>query len=159
VITIRRLTLRQRAFLNKFLDICREKQEPVHYSLVAQRLGLNNSTAYDMLRLLEQKGMVHSHYATPKANSGPGRSSILFSPTVKAVESRPADPSRGYEKWEELKARLLESLQPDTADDYQDALDELLDKIAELRASLEQYAEFTTTLLVNLREARQELRE
>jgi predicted ArsR family transcriptional regulator len=159
VVKIRGLTLRQKAFLTKFLDICREKQEPVHYSLVAQRLGLNNSTAYDMLRLLEKRGMVHSHYATPKANSGPGRSSILFSPTVRAVESRPAYPSRGHEKWEELKARLLDSLKPDQADDYQDALDELLDKVAELKASLEQYAEFTTTLLLNLREAKQELSE
>jgi predicted ArsR family transcriptional regulator len=157
VIKIRGLTLRQRAFLNKFLDICREQQDPVHYSLVAQKLGLNNSTAYDMLRLLERKGMVHSHYATPKANAGPGRSTILFSPTVRAVESRPVDYGRGYERWEELKARLLASLKRGGADDYQDVVDELLAKIAELRASLEQYAEFTTTLLLNLREARQEM--
>jgi hypothetical protein len=38
-------------------------------------------------------------------------------------------------------------------------VDELLAKIAELRASLEQYAEFTTTLLLNLREARQGMSE
>lgn len=159
MIKIRGLTLRQKAFLNKFLDICREKQEPVHYSLVAQRLGLNNSTAYDMLRLLEQKGMVSSHYETPKANAGPGRSSILFSPTVRAVESRPMGDSHGHEKWEELKARLLASLERGTSEEYQDVLDELLASIAELRSALEQYAEFTTTLLLNLREARQELSE
>jgi predicted ArsR family transcriptional regulator len=159
VIKIRGLTHRQEAFLNKFLDVCREKQEPVHYSLIAKRLGLNNSTAYDMLRLLERKGMVNSHYATPKLNAGPGRSTILFSPTVRAMESHSTDYSRGHEKWEELKERLLASLERGKADDYQDVLDELLATIAELRSALEQYAEFTTTLLLNLREARQEVRE
>jgi predicted ArsR family transcriptional regulator len=161
VIKIRGLTHRQKAFLNKFLDVCRERQEPVHYSVVAQRLGLNNSTAYDMLRLLEQKGMVSSHYETPKANAGPGRSSILFSPTVRAVElfSRPTGDSPGHEKWEELKARLVASLKQGTSEEYQAVLNELLAQIAELRSALEQYAEFTTALLLNLREARLELSE
>jgi energy-coupling factor transport system substrate-specific component len=160
VIDIKRLTLRQKAFLKKFLEVYREKQEPVHYSVVAQRLGLNNSTAYDMLRLLEQKGMISSQYDTPKATAGPGRSSILFSPTLKATGlSQPAGENRGREKWEEFKARLLASLNQGTADEYQDVLDELQAQIAELRMSLEQYAESVTALLLNLREARQELSE
>ncbi|MGD9115822.1 MAG: helix-turn-helix domain-containing protein [Dehalococcoidia bacterium] len=159
MIEIKRLTARQRAFLNKFLDVCREQQEPVHYSVVARRLGLNNSTAYDMLKLLEQKGMVSSQYATPKANSGPGRSTILFSPTVRAMESRSVADNRGREKWEEFKARLLTSLSQGTVEDYQDDLNELLNMVAELKSSLEQYAEFMTALLLNLREVRQELSE
>jgi hypothetical protein len=53
----------------------------------------------------------------------------------------------------------LESLNQETADEYQDVLDELQAQIAELRASLEQYAESVTALLLNLREARQELSE
>jgi energy-coupling factor transport system substrate-specific component len=157
VINIKGLTLRQKAFLKKFLDVYWERQEPVHYSVVAQRLGLNNSTAYDMLRLLEQKGMVSSQYDTPKATAGPGRSSILFSPTVRAMGSHPTGESRGHERWEEFKARLLASLNQAKADEYQDVLDDLLAQIAELRTSLEQYAEFVTALLMDLREARQEL--
>jgi predicted ArsR family transcriptional regulator len=157
---IKGLTLRQKAFLKKFLDVYRERQEPVHYSVVARKLGLNNSTAYDMLRLLEQKGMVSSRYDTPKATAGPGRSSILFSPTLRATGlSQPAGESRGHEKWEEFKTRLLESLNRAGAEEYQDVLDELQAQIAELRTSLEQYAEFMTALLLNLREARQELTE
>jgi predicted ArsR family transcriptional regulator len=157
---IKGLTLRQKAFLNKFLDVYREKQEPVHYSVVAQRLGLNNSTAYDMLRLLEQKGMISSQYDTPKATAGPGRSSILFSPTLRATGlSQPTGESRGHEKWEEFRTRLIESLNRAGAEEYQDVLDELLAQIAELRTSLEQYAEFMTALLLNLKEARQELSE
>jgi predicted ArsR family transcriptional regulator len=159
VVKISELTLRQEAFLAKFLDVYRERQEPVHYSLVAQKLGLNKSTAYDMLRLLQRKGMVNSHYATPKATAGPGRSSILFSPTLKATETRLTAESRSRERWEEFKARLLASLSRESADDYQAVLNELLAKIAELRSSLEQYAEFTRALLLNLGEVRQALSE
>ena len=54
---------------------------------------------------------------------------------------------------------MLAKLSRENADDYQAVLNELLAKIAELRSSLEQYAEFTTTLLLNLREARPELSE
>jgi len=157
VINIKGLTLRQEAFLDRFLDVYRERQGPVHYSVVAQSLGLNNSTAYDMLRLLQKKGMVSSHYATPKATAGPGRSSILFSPTVKAMESRPMGESHEHEGWEDFRARVLARMSRETVEDYQAMLNELLAKIAEMRSSLEQYAEFTTALLLNLREARSEL--
>ncbi len=159
MIKISVLTSRQRAFLDKFLDVYQEKQKPIHYSAIAQRLGLNNSTAYDMLKLLQKKGMVSSHYATPKATAGPGRSNILFSPTTRAMESPATAESQEYEKWEDFKARILASLSQDTVEDYQDVLKELLAKIAELRSSLEQYAEFVTALLLNLREVRQGLPE
>jgi len=76
------LTFRQKAFLSKVLDAYREMQKPVHYSLIAKKLGLSNSAAYDMLRLLEQKGMVISEYDTPKETSGPGRSNVRFVPTA-----------------------------------------------------------------------------
>jgi hypothetical protein len=49
-----KLTGRQRAFLSTFLDLYREAQEPLHYTTVAQRLGVSKITAYDMLRLLEE---------------------------------------------------------------------------------------------------------
>ena len=156
-----RLTFRQKAFLSKLLDVYREMREPVHYSVIAERLGLSNSTAYDMLRLLEQKGMVSSQYATPKVTAGPGRSSILFSPTAKTMElfSRLAGDIREQEGWEELKARILTNLSRGKANDYQDVLNELLTNIPEPRSSLVQCAEVMTALLLYLREARQEMTE
>jgi len=39
-------------------------------------------TAYDMLRLLEERGLVTSEYVLPE--QGPGRSMIVFRPTAKA---------------------------------------------------------------------------
>ncbi len=153
------LTFRQKAFLSKFLDDYREAQGPVHYSVVAKRLGLSNSTAYDMLRLLEQKGMVTSEYGTPKETAGPGRSSIRFAPTAEAVEiiSHLAGGIREQDEWDDVKARILTNLAK--ADDYQEILNELLARMPEPRSSLVRCAEAITALLLSLREARRELTE
>jgi DNA-binding MarR family transcriptional regulator len=155
------LTFRQKAFLSRVLDIYREIQEPLHYSVVAEQLGLSNSTAYDMLRLLEQKGMVNSEYTIPKAISGPGRSSILFFPTAEAIElfSRLAGERQEQEEWEEVKARILLSLRQGKASDYQGLLRELLVRIPEARSPLVRCAEAITALLLSLREARHKLGE
>src|SRR5919204_6366231 len=79
-----RLTRRQQDFLRKLLDLYHETQRPIHYSQVAEALGVNRFSAYDMLKLLEQKGYVRSEYVLGPAHSGPGRSSIAFLPTAKA---------------------------------------------------------------------------
>jgi DNA-binding MarR family transcriptional regulator len=154
-----KFTFRQKAFLSRVLDLYRETQEPFHYSVIAERLGLSNSTAYDMLRLLERKGMVSSEYATPKATSGPGRSSILFFPTAEAVDlfSRLAGESQEQEDWEEVKARIMAGLSQGKASDYQDLLRELLVRIPEARSPLVRCAEVITALLLSLRQARHKL--
>jgi DNA-binding MarR family transcriptional regulator len=155
------VTFRQKSFLNKLLDLYHEMREPVHYSLVAERLGLSGSTAYDMLRLLEQKGMVGSEYATPKAISGPGRSNILFFPTAETMElfSHLAGESQEQEEWEEVKAHILLSLRKGKASDYQDLLRELLARIPEARSPLVRCAEVITALLLSLRETKHKLGE
>jgi len=150
------LTFRQKTFLSKLLDFYRETREPLHYSMIGERLGLSGSTAYDMLRLLEQKGMVGSEYSTPKATSGPGRSSILFFPTAEAIElfSRLAGESQGQEEWEDVKARIMESLRQGKASEYQDLLRELLTRIPEAGSPLVRCAEVITALLLSLRETK-----
>lgn len=49
-----KLTGRQREFLGKFLDLYQEARQPLHYPVVAERLGVSPMTAYDMFRLLEE---------------------------------------------------------------------------------------------------------
>jgi len=155
-----KLTYRQKAFLSKLLDIYRWTQGPIHYSTVAEQLGLDNSSAYDMLRLLEQKGMVTSVY-TPKEVSGPGRSSILFAPTAETIEmfSHLAGEVREQDNWEDVKARILDSLTRGKADNYTHVFNELFSKIPQSRSSLVCCAEVITALLIDLRKARQELVE
>ena len=57
-----KLTRRQETFIHRLLDLYRELDGPIHYSLLAERVGVSPFTAYDMLRLLEEKGLVTSEY-------------------------------------------------------------------------------------------------
>ncbi|HEY72882.1 MAG TPA: Lrp/AsnC family transcriptional regulator, partial [Thermoflexia bacterium] len=55
-----KLSPRQRDFLVRLLDLYREAEGPVHYVDVARALDVNPVTAYEMLRLLENKGLARS---------------------------------------------------------------------------------------------------
>ncbi len=150
-----KLTFRQKAFLAKLLDVYREIREPVHYSVIAERLGVSSSTAYDMLRLLEQKGMVSSKYTTPKATSGPGRSNILFSPTTKAIDLLSSPPGESQEEgWEDVKAYIMAGLCQGKASEYGGILRELLARMPRASSPLVRCAEFITALLLTLRQTK-----
>ncbi len=114
-------------FIEGLLDIYREVHGPIHYSLVAKRLRLSKYTAYDMLRLLEEKGYVEALYRTQQA--GPGRASVLFQPTLKARDAfgRLAGDDATV-SWERTKDRVIDKI---AAGDFDDAklAQELLDQI------------------------------
>jgi predicted transcriptional regulator len=152
-----KLTFRQRSFLGKLVDIYGESHEPVHYSMVADRLGLSNSSAYDMLRVLEQKNMVGSQYTTPKEVAGPGRASVMFYPTTHATDffTRVAGKTSEQEEWENLKAEILESLRQ-VKTDYRELLQELKAKTPS-RTPLAQCARIVTVLLLSLKQAKHKL--
>src|SRR5574341_275642 len=104
------LTGRQREFLGKFLDLYHAAQEPLHYSQVAKALGVSSITAYDMLKLLEQRRLVRADYHLPNREQGPGRSSIVFAPTSKAhaLFARLAGDDWDEAEWSQVKNRILE---------------------------------------------------
>jgi hypothetical protein len=79
-----KLTRRQVEFIQKMIELRREFAGPVHYSLLAERLGVSPFTAYDMLCLLEEKGFVSSEYQLPNDKSGPGRAERVFFPSAMA---------------------------------------------------------------------------
>jgi DNA-binding transcriptional regulator YhcF (GntR family) len=73
-----KLTRRQEKFIQKMIELKHEFACPIHYSVLAKRLGVSPFTAYDMLCLLEEKGYVTSEYQLPADKSGPGRAERLF---------------------------------------------------------------------------------
>ena len=82
------LTNRQRAFLETLFDVYHDHgRQPVHYTALARALGVANSTAYEMLKLLEKKGYVSSEYHLAADHAGPGRSMVLFRPTLKGLRT------------------------------------------------------------------------
>ena len=74
-----KLTPRQQTFLDKLFELYREKG-PVHYSTVADKLGVNKFSAYDMLKVLEEKGVAASDYVLSDDQAGPGRSRCRGTP-------------------------------------------------------------------------------
>ncbi|MDF1512498.1 MAG: hypothetical protein P1S60_01690 [Anaerolineae bacterium] len=82
-----KLTRRQEEFIDKLLDLYWEQRAPIHYSVLAERLGVSPFTAYDMLRLLEEKGQVTSEYQLDPEKSGPGRTVRVFMPSAQMLET------------------------------------------------------------------------
>jgi DNA-binding Lrp family transcriptional regulator len=83
-----KLTRRQEEFIQNLVDLNHILDGPIHYSVLAERLGVSPFTAYDMLRLLEEKGMVTSAYHLPEERSGPGRAERVFFATEKGRAHR-----------------------------------------------------------------------
>jgi len=77
-----RLTERRKQFLRGVLDMYQRTQLPVHYETLAKRLGVSKWTAYDVLRALEEQGLLTRDYAVNRGE--PGRSQIVFVPTPAA---------------------------------------------------------------------------
>ena len=77
--------------------------------MLAERLGVSPFTAYDMLRLLEDKGMVTSEYHLSPDKSGPGRAERVFLPTRQAhdIFARLTGNVGGAD-WEAFKLQVLE---------------------------------------------------
>lgn len=106
-----KLTRRQEEFVRSLLELYGELKEPFHYSELAERLGVSRFTAYDMLRVLEEKGIVTSQYQLDEDREGPGRSTVMYEPTPQArriladvFEQEAAD------DWEAVAERLLEQV-------------------------------------------------
>lgn len=153
---MKKLTRRQQEFLSQFLDVYKTTDEPIHYVALAERLGIGKVTAYEMLRLLEERGLVASEYYLPDRERGPGRSTVLFRPTASAVHllhvlngGSPED-----EDWDIVKERILNQLRTGDAAGYEDLLTNLLARIPEQGPALIYLTEMTTATLLALREMR-----
>ncbi len=153
--TTTRLSPRQREFLSKLLTLCREAKAPVHYANVARVLDVQPVTAYEMLRLLEDKGLVRSETVRPQGHKG--RSIVVFSPTetASALMANLAGDSldrQDRQEWEAAKTGILDALERDT--DYRDLLDELLLRIPERKSPLLFAADMITATILVLYELR-----
>lgn len=153
-----KLTGRQKTFLSKFLDLYRQDNESIHYTAVAEQLGVGKITAYDMLRLLEEKGLVRSEYVLPQGSRERGRSTILFRPTEKAAEVMAELAGTGWnqEEWATVKERILAALHEGRGTDYQELLDQILLRIPQRNRPMLYAAETITAVILNLYQVKEE---
>lgn len=106
------LTQRQETFLRDLLRVYHELKGPVHYAELAEYLGINRFTAYDLLKVLEEKGFAQSSYDTSGGMSGPGRPKIVFEPTDRTRYFFAALHGVLVGKdWETIKELFLDSLE------------------------------------------------
>jgi DNA-binding PadR family transcriptional regulator len=149
-----KLSSRQRDFLSHLLDLYREAEAPVHYASVARALDVSSVTAYEMLRLLEDKGLVRSEAVRPQGHKG--RSVVVFSPTEKATAllAELTGDTLGEREWKEAKAGILEALERGKGTDYQDLVSELLLRIPKRKSPLLFAADMVTVILLVFYELR-----
>lgn len=77
-----KLTPRQHEFFSSLLRLYEAKGHAVSYKDVAAVMKVSKWTAYDVLRGLADRGIVHAEYAlTP----GKGRSQVLYSPVASSA--------------------------------------------------------------------------
>ena len=150
---LKRLTRRQRAFLREFTALYRETQDALHYSRVAELLGINKVTAYLMLRILEKKGFVGADYVLPAEDGGrrSGRSRVVFFPTEAAFAlidgALVADPA---DDWESRRQQLMQELRPHHRSAHERLLAELLDRAGGQQVTLGLLAELILAVLLGL---------
>jgi len=148
----KKLTRRQKQFLSQFLDMYQEMDEPIHYVALAKRLDIGNVTAYEMLRLLEKRGLVEMDYHLSSGDRGPGRSTVLFQPTQAAINLFKilSGDAEDTEDWELVKQRILQQLNEGKAGGYEALLNDLLVRIPERRSSLIFITEMITATLLTV---------
>ena len=149
---IKALTGRQREFLGRLLDLYHQEAAPVHYSTIANRLGVGKVTAYEMMRLLEERGLVQSEYQRPEDMHGPGRSSVVFRPTRLAMKVIVglANGRWSDDEWEQARARILDQLRSGKAADYERLLDELLKRLPDQHSPTVFLTQMVTAIALGL---------
>jgi DNA-binding PadR family transcriptional regulator len=149
-----KLSSRQQDFLSRLLDLYREARAPVRYADVARALDVSPVTAYEMLRLLEEKRLVRSETVRPQGHRG--RSVVVFSPTEKALAllAELTVDALDEREWEESKANILQALENGKGTDYQGLLDELLLRIPERKSPLLFAADMVTAIILVFYELR-----
>lgn len=147
--------------MSKLLDLYRDLQKPVHYGVVARKLGLCGSTVYDMLRVLEKKGMVRSEYSLPKTATGPGRSHVLFLPVAGAMDNLLPEGAEARERreWKKVKTGILASLRGCAACDYKKLFGGMFEKASHMQSPLAGAAQIMAGLLVSLKESKYDFTE
>lgn len=145
-----KLTGRQKAFLDKFLELYQQTRKPLHYADVAEAFGVAKITAYDMLRLLEERGLVRSEYVLRGKGQGPGRSSVVCVPTAKAQSLYREQEGVTWDRaeWEQVTSYLLDALKRRA--DYHKLLEEILSQLSERSTPLIYAARMSTAVILNL---------
>jgi hypothetical protein len=148
-----KITRRQEEFIAKLVDLSDEFDGPIHYSILAEHLRVSPFTAYDMLCVLEEKGLVTSEYHLAADKSGPGRAERLFFP-ARSIEEHKVKLANKYGGQnlgkEEFKRFVLTEFQSGEIEDKKLA-EELLVRVTDIEhAEISFCVEIMTIVIMRL---------
>lgn len=115
------LTNRRVEFLKTLVDLSNQKDEPVHYTDVAEAMGISKWTAYDILKELEKHGFVKAKYYLNE-DRNQGRSMLMFIPTNKTYEFLN---NTKHSDWNKIKNDLFNRLKDNKANSIEEILNEM----------------------------------
>jgi hypothetical protein len=150
------LTPRQEEFLTQFVAFYQRTSRPVHYPELAEELNLGKVTVYEKLRLLEEAGFARAEYHLPEGDRGPGRSTVHYLPTRRALETGLQDPDsrQEIEHWKKSSAELLHRLENAGRSGYDTVLRDLVNRIPQPKSPLVYLTEVSTAIVLALNSLR-----
>jgi len=104
------ITRRRMDFLQKIKQLYKDTNLPVHYTRVAELLGVSKWSAYEMLKTLEKEGFLSSQYEVNQGEKSPGRAMVLFVPTRLTdlvLSGKALKEKVPVKEWQQINERLL----------------------------------------------------
>ena len=146
-----KLTKRRKEFLLTTIDLFHKTESPVHYSDVGKKLNVSKWTAYDVMKLMENHGLIKSVYSVSSKDRFPGRSSIMFYPLSSAYEVLGIPESKIVEtkEWLELRDNLLERIRMEKENNYHSLIEEIQKELKDIEIPL-LYGAYVIVLLLSI---------
>lgn len=129
------ITERQKEFLTKIFEHYLKHKNPIHYTSVAQWLGVSKWTAYDMLKRLCRGGYLDLHYAVNKKGV-PGRSLLFYVPTSRLEQLFEWGGDNRQEEWVAWKKILLSYIEGLKENGEHTLVEELVALLPETKGSV-----------------------
>ncbi len=156
---MQKLTRRQSEFLKKLVELHYALAEPIHYSTLAEHLGVGKVAAYEMLRLLEEYGYVSAEYQRSGEARGPGRPAVVFLPTPDAEEAFAVRDQRSHDlkEWNKSKTLILEKLRLAKYQGHENALEEMVALLADHPSPIEYLAGMVAAIILGIQSLRESI--
>lgn len=151
------LTDRRKQFLDQIIQMYSKTNKPVHYTDIADSIGVSKWTAYDVLRELEKQAFLKRSYTVNQGDTG--RSKLVYVPTEKSnklFEQNKQELSNEQD-WVQIKSNIRKYI--NLNDHSKNPIEELLIKIKNANLRIELCAYSLCILLVHLNKQGKEIKD
>ncbi|MCM3764674.1 MarR family transcriptional regulator [Neobacillus niacini] len=144
------ITKRRREFLDHIYRQYNKTSLPVHYSEVAKAIGVSKWTAYDVLKELENQGLVKRTYSMNENEAG--RSMVVFSPTELAETffQKERREISNLEEWNNIHNQVIKAVENPQNLPLREAINQTIHLMKDVEVKLEFCAYFLSILLLYL---------